>query len=404
MQNIEIDKRVLNTINLLKDNGYDAYIVGGFVRDICLGAKPKDFDIATNATPDQIKSIFKFRCRIIGKRFKLAHIVYKNYIIEVATFRRDAKDANSSKISQNGMLLRDNNYGSLEEDVLRRDFTVNALYYDPISNTVIDFFNGLEDLKLKQLVLIRKPSVSYKEDPVRMLRAIRFMAKLDFSISESDRLSILKYGYLLKDISRARIFEEILKFFHYGNGVKSYTLLAQYNILPILLPMLKRQDKAQFNSIEKIHLLSLSFADKRFKSGKSLNSAFIFSVFYWYGFEQSYSFFKSKGTLDDTECFNRAASPVLSEVAKIFSMSKFNTEVIREIWNLQNLLISKSSNDLKEALRSYRFRAAYDLLILRSLNEGNKYSTEILFWKEMQRLTNREQNIIFEKIANSNMV
>lgn len=231
-------KKVLHRLNKA---GYDAYLVGGGVRDILLGGKPKDFDIATNATPEEVHDLFR-NSRLIGRRFRIVHVVFGREIIEVTTFRGNASNTedhapdDDRKTSEHGLLLRDNVYGTQEEDALRRDFTINALYYCIRDFTVIDFAGGIEDLRNRQLRLIGDPETRYREDPVRMLRAIRFAAKLGFDIEPETEAPIRTLAPLLTHIPPARLFEEVLKLLSAGYGEATYDLLTQYNLLPPLFP------------------------------------------------------------------------------------------------------------------------------------------------------------------------
>ena len=238
----EISENALKVLYRLNKGGYEAYLVGGGVRDLLLGKTPKDFDIATNATPEQIKALFS-NCRLIGRRFRLAHIVFGRDVIEVATFRGHHHQVNTSKHvsaqSDEGMLLRDNVYGTIEEDAERRDFTVNALYYSAKDFTLHDFEGGIEDLAERKLELIGDPETRYREDPVRMLRAVRFAAKLEMTISPRTAAPIRELAPLLQDIPAARLFEETLKLFLAGDGLATYKLLREYGLFQPLFPQVK---------------------------------------------------------------------------------------------------------------------------------------------------------------------
>jgi len=221
------NRNALTVVEKLQRQGYEAYVVGGCLRDLLLGKKPKDFDVATNARPEQIQAVFQRQCRLVGRRFRLAHVMFGREIIEVATFRASHAEHHNEKLakqSEEGMLLRDNVYGTLEQDAERRDFSVNALYYNPQDNTLKDYFNGIEDLKNGKLRLIGDPVTRYQEDPVRMLRSIRFMAKLDMFLDKPSEAPIKSLAHLLKNIPPARLFEESLKLLQSGHGVKTYQL------------------------------------------------------------------------------------------------------------------------------------------------------------------------------------
>ena len=247
----QIDKSALDVLYGLKRGGYEGYLVGGCVRDLLLGLEPKDFDVVTDAEPDQVKNVFKQRCRLIGRRFRLAHVRFGRMMIEVATFRgqgdgdgRKDRFGRKGKLSgparevdDAGRVLRDNVYGTIEEDVWRRDFTVNALYYDIRTFSITDYAGGLEDIKKGQLRLIGDPKTRYREDPVRMIRAIRFAAKLGFKIEKHTEKPITTLAPLLNDVSNARMFEEVLKLFHSGVAIEVFEKLRHYGLFEHLFPL-----------------------------------------------------------------------------------------------------------------------------------------------------------------------
>ena len=272
----DINKHALEVLKCLHQHGYRALLVGGCVRDLFLGKHPKDFDIATNATPEQIKALFR-NSRIIGRRFRLVHIRFGAYIVEVATFRASPVDAKN--IDQSGRLLKDNEYGSLEDDAMRRDFTVNALYYDIADHSVLDMANGLEDIKERSLCLIGDAHTRYREDPVRMLRAIRFAAKLDFSIDKKSAEPIKELAFLLEDIPAARLFDESVKLFGEGASLRVYHLLVQYGLLQQLFPQTHTaiQEADWINTFIET---ALENTDSRVKEKKPITPAFIYAVFF----------------------------------------------------------------------------------------------------------------------------
>lgn len=226
-----IPEHVLKVLYRIQNRGFDAYLVGGAVRDLLLGEKPKDFDIVTNAHPEQVKRLFQ-NSRIIGKRFRLVHVFFGKHIVEVATFRSAA----NPQSNESGMIIRDNQYGTIAEDVWRRDFTINAIYYNIKDFSIVDYTGGLEDLKTKTIRIIGVPSSRFKEDPVRILRAIRFAAKLNFSIPDNLKSQINKYNHLLKDVSKSRILEDFFKFFYTGHATKSWEVLDKTNVLKVFSP------------------------------------------------------------------------------------------------------------------------------------------------------------------------
>ncbi|SBO12014.1 Poly(A) polymerase I precursor [Vibrio mediterranei] len=280
----QISENALKVLYRLNGAGYDAYLVGGGVRDLLLGEQPKDFDIATNATPEQIKKLFR-NCRLIGRRFRLAHIMFGRDIIEVATFRghHQEQEKNVSQQSKEGMLLRDNVYGSIDEDAERRDFSINAMYYNIGDYSIHDYAGGMEDLEDRLIRLIGEPEVRYREDPVRMLRAIRFAAKLDFDIEEDTAAPIEELAPLLRDIPSARLYEESLKLLQSGYGLETYHLLREYNLFQQLFPIIAPHFTEEYSSrTEQVLDLVLDATDERIEEGKRVNPAFMFAAMLWY--------------------------------------------------------------------------------------------------------------------------
>lgn len=363
--------------------GYRALLVGGGVRDLLLGKKPKDFDITTDATPEQVKALFR-NCRLIGRRFRLAHILFGREIIEVATFRghHDEKEQDKQKVkqSQKGMLLRDNVYGSLEEDAERRDFTVNALYYDIADFSLYDFCGGLEDLKQRRLTLIGNPEVRYREDPVRMLRAIRFSAKLDLNISEECAEPIQRLAPLLQDIPPARYFDEVIKLLLAGHGLDTYRLLKEYKLLPMLFPILfndGEDDKAN-KMIEQ----ALIDTDNRVAQGKRINPAYMYAVILWYPLEQRASEMSFESGIELHDAFLLAMNEVLSIQVKSIAIPKRFTATIRDIWMLQQRLPRYGGKRAQRIFTHEKFRAAFDFLSLRARVEQSRDLAELTAWWE----------------------
>jgi len=232
----QMSENAVKVLYRLKKSGYEAYLVGGCVRDLLLGHEPKDFDVATDASPEQVRKVFR-NCRLIGRRFRLAHVHFGREIIEVATFRSsDSNDSQEQKVHEDGRLLRDNVFGSIEDDVWRRDFTVNALYYNIRDFSIIDYTGGMDDHSAGVLKLIGDPATRYREDPVRMLRAVRFAVKLGFSIEPSTEQPIFELAHLLKGIPAARLYDEALKMFLSGKGVQTFEMLRHYSLFEALFP------------------------------------------------------------------------------------------------------------------------------------------------------------------------
>ncbi len=391
-----ISKNALTVVEKLNRNGYEAYIVGGCLRDLLLGKHPKDFDIATNARPDQIQTIFQRQCRLVGRRFRLAHIMFGHDVIEVATFRANHGEQHSenyAKQSEQGMLLRDNVYGTLEQDAERRDFTVNALYYSPKDNTLHDYFNGLEDLKAGKLRLIGDPATRYQEDPVRMLRSIRFMAKLDMFLDKPSETPIRQLAHLLKNIPPARLFDESLKLLQAGYGVKTYRLLREYGLFEQLFPALMPYFTPQGDSFaERMILTALTSTDERVADKLRVNPAFLFAAFFWYPLREKVDILKNEGGLNNHDAYALAGNEILDVFCTALAAPRRHTAVIRDIWFLQLQLTKRSGKVPEKTMMHPKFRAAFDLLVMRAEIEGGEAIELATWWHEYQ-FSNTDQRI-----------
>ena len=350
-----ISDSALDTLKILKKNNFDAFIVGGAIRDILMDYKPKDFDIATNATPEQVRSIFK-KSRIIGRRFKLVHVIYGREIIEVSTFRAKPRQ----KIQMSNGVLKDNEYGSIKEDAERRDFTINALYYDVEDKNLIDFYGGLRDIQDNQLRLIGKPKLRYKEDPIRILRAIRFAAKLKMEIHSETLNEIRSSIDLLKSIPYSRLFDEVMKFFLTGHAQESMVLFKKYNLSNIYFPSLENNNKIFNNFL----LQALENTDLRIKNDQSVSPGFLLAVFLWHDVDELFKKYKKKFP-HPSLALNKAIDDVFHEQARIFPIQKRFSIAMSEIWKLQPKFNSTSSKKIYRLLGHPRFRASYDFLLLR---------------------------------------
>lgn len=386
----DIDDNALKVLYRLHNAGFRALLVGGGVRDLLLGLKPKDFDITTNATPEEVKALFR-NCRLIGRRFRLAHILFGREIIEVATFRGHHDDDNGEdkqkvKQSQAGMLLRDNVYGSLEEDSERRDFTVNALYYDIADFSLYDFCGGMQDLAERKLKLIGDPEVRYREDPVRMMRAIRFAAKLDLEISDECAEPIRRLAPLLQDIPAARHFDEVIKLLLSGQGLDTYRLLKEYKLIQILFPILFKEgedDKAN-SMIEQ----ALKDSDSRIQQGKRVTPAYIYAIMLWYPVEQRAHAISFESGMEYHDAFLLAMNEVLAIQVKTIAIPKRFTATIRDIWNLQLRLPRNGGKRAQRAYHHIKFRAAFDFLELRAKVEQSEELAELTAWWQEYQLHN----------------
>jgi poly(A) polymerase len=373
-----ISDSALDTVKMLKKNNYDAFIVGGAVRDILMGYKPKDFDIATNATPEQVRSIFK-KSRIIGRRFRLVHVIYGREIIEVSTFR--AKPL--QKIQMSNGVLKDNEFGSIEEDAERRDFTINALYYDVENKNLIDFYGGLKDIQDNKLRLIGEPKLRYKEDPIRILRAIRFSAKLKMKI-HSETLNEIKNSMdLLQSVPYSRLFDEVMKFFFTGHSQESMVLFKKYNLSNLYFPSLENDNKI-FNDFL---LQALINTDLRIKNGQSINPGFLLAVFLWRDVDELYKKCKKKFP-HPSLALNKAIDDALQKQARIFPVQKRFSITMSEIWRLQPRFNSTSSKKIYRLLSHPRFRASYD-----SKSEG-------LWWTNFIESNKKNQDLLITNKKN----
>lgn len=384
----------VSIVNKLQQHGFEAYLVGGCIRDLLLGHKAKDVDIATNARPEEIQKIFGRQCRLIGRRFRLAHIVYGREIFEVATFRAEHHTSSNEKISktsETGMLLRDNVYGTLREDAQRRDFTVNALYYDVHRNLIFDFFGGIRDLQAGCLRLIGDPVLRYQEDPVRMLRALRFMAKLDMFLDKASEEPIQKMGILLKHIPAARLFEETLKLLQSGKGFITYELLHKYGLFaqlfPILVPFLTEH---QDSETEKMLAKALKSTDDRIRDNLRINPAFLFAALLWYPLREKIEQLKNEGGLNNHDALMLAANEILAQTCRTVALHRRHTAVIRDIWSLQFQFPKRSSKQVTQIIEHIKFRAGFDLLVMRAEIERGDLIELIAWWHEYQ-FSNAEQ-------------
>ncbi|MCW9709783.1 polynucleotide adenylyltransferase PcnB [Avibacterium sp. 21-586] len=389
-----INKNALTVVQKLQRNGYEAYVVGGCLRDLLLDKKPKDFDVATNARPEQIQAIFQRQCRLIGRRFRLAHVLFGRDIIEVATFRASHSEHNNerqSKQSGEGMLLRDNVYGTLEQDAERRDFSVNALYYNPQDNTLRDFYHGIEDINAGKLRLIGDPVIRYQEDPVRMLRAIRFMAKLDMFLEKPTEAPIKQMAHLLRNIPPARLYDEVQKLLQTGNGVKTYHLLRQYGLFEQLFPTLIPYFTEKHDSFaERMILTALTSTDERIADKLRINPAFLFACFFWYPLREKVEVLKNEGGLNNHDAYALASNDVLDQFAISLAAPRRHTGVIRDIWFLQLQLLKRNGNAPMRVMTHSKFRAAFDLLAMRAQVEGGE-SIELAAWWHEYQFSNEEQ-------------
>ena len=365
INNKKINKFAISIIEDLRKNNFQAYLVGGCVRDLLCGIEPKDFDIATNATPNEIKKIFK-ASRIIGKRFKLVHIYNRSDLIEVATFRSGDDRSNDGSLitDQSGKILRDNIWGTLEQDTFRRDFTINALYYCPITKKIEDHNNGIKHIHEKIIVSIGDPKKRFEEDPVRSLRAIRFSNKLEFKIDKNIKEAIYEKGHLLSNISNARLFDEFCKIFLNGMAEKNFNKLSSFGLNKYLI--LTSPEKNEFTS--RLIIEALRNTDNRLKNNQSVTPGFLMAAVLWPEIlEKSLK----KGAINLRKFFG-SMDQVLRKQQQITAIPRKFHGYIKDIWVLQLKLHSRIGKQPYKTLKHPRFRAAYDFLLLREKAASNK--------------------------------
>lgn len=368
-----ISSNALKVLYRLREAGYQAFLVGGAVRDLLLGVEPKDFDVATNAHPDQVKQLFR-NCRLIGRRFHLAHVRFGYEIIEVATFRaaHTAIDEDNSVdegglrvLDERGRILRDNLYGTIEEDVWRRDFTANALYYNINDFSVWDYVGGVDDARARVLRLIGDPETRYREDPVRILRAIRFAAKLGFTIHPDTKAPIPKLAWMLDGVPPARLFDEANKLFLAGNAHASFELLHEMGITEHLFPELaKALSEAPEGAAAKLLRLGLQGTDERVREGKSVTPAFLFAVLLWPAIQRVTAQKATEGAPQFHELAEAAEAVIARQQSRVAIPRRF-TLPLREIVALQPRFERREGRRALRLLEHPRFRAAYDFLLLR---------------------------------------
>lgn len=369
---------ILDVIDSLMKAGYDAYIVGGGVRDLMLGERPKDFDAVTNATPAQIKQVFGRRCRIIGRRFELAHVHSGREMIEVATFRAPPKKAVTSA---SGMILRDNNWGTIEQDFVRRDFSINTLYYQPRKGEVLDFCDAYQDIQAKKLRLLGDAKQRFEEDPVRMLRTLRFAAKLGFEIDQSI-LDVFtpELTNLLRDVSPHRLYDESQKMFSVGKLMQLLPMSINFKIWHQMLADVPAE-------ITPFIARAAKNTDQRIGQGKSINPAFFYAVLLWQTYLNRLEFYTSKGVIA-AEARAQASIDVLKRQATRTIIPRFAETFIREVWEMQGRLIEPKSQHIVALAGHVRFRAAFDFLLLREVSGDKSTQGMGQWWENYQELSN----------------
>ena len=401
LQRSQFSRHAVSIVERLQSAGYQAYLVGGCVRDLLLGIAPKDFDVATSATPEQVRAEFR-NARIIGRRFKLVHIHFGREIIEVATFRahhseEDQGDTHRSSHNSSGRILRDNVYGTLEDDAQRRDFTINALYYDPVSERILDYANGVHDIRNRLLRLIGDPTHRYQEDPVRMLRAVRFAAKLDFGIEKHTVQPIRDLAKLLREIPPARLFEEVLKLFLSGHGAIAFEMLVDLQLFEPLFPASAQALDERPSYTHTLISQALSNTDLRVKQGKPVTPAFLFAALLWPALPARSLFLQSQG-VPPIPAMNEAAHDLIAEQCQRIAIPKRFTLPIREIWDMQERLPRRSGKRADMLLDNPRFRAGYDFLLLRE-SAGEETDDLGQWWTDYQDAHDSERRDMVRELG-----
>ena len=395
----DISGGALKVLETLTDAGHSAYLVGGGVRDLLLGLKPKDFDVATGATPEAVRGLFR-SSRLIGRRFRLAHVRMGREVIEVATFRAgfDTSAGDPDHVRVDGRIVRDNVYGTLEEDAWRRDFTVNCLYYDHRERTVIDFTGGWADARDRRLRLIGSANERYREDPVRMLRAVRFAGKLGFDIEGDTSRTIYDLAPLIEDMPPARLYEEVVKLFMGGAGRASYELLRRYGLFGHLFPETEACIEAVPDGIGIAGALAgkaLESTDARIRSGKPVTPGFLFAALLWEPVRQDAEACAARG-MSAIQAHDAAGADVIERQIQHVSLPRRFSLMVREIWGLQPRLVNRRGRGAASRLLAHpRFRAAYDFLVLRA-ESGEDVADHAKWWTRFQEADDGERRSMLD--------
>ena len=378
----EFSKSALKVLYRLHKAGFQAFLVGGCVRDALVGLHPKDFDVATDATPDEVRALFS-NCRLIGRRFRLAHVRFGREIIEVATFRAASNHVDDDHAHDDeGRIIRDNVYGSIEEDVWRRDFTCNALYYNIADHSIWDFAGGVEDIKQKHNVLIGDAQQRLREDPVRMLRAVRFAAKLDFTVDKSVSKAIRSQADLLTNVPAARLFDEFLKLFQAGHAERTYDMLRDYGLFAQLFPATD-QEIEQDDAFASFVRAALRNTDKRVAQGLSVTPMFLLGVFFWAPARRLAADLRAEEKMSESQALSLASYELSGQQQRRVSIPRRFTVPMREMIALQPRFTTTRGKRALNLLEHRRFRAAYDFMML--LAEAGQFDPELArFWTDVQ--------------------
>ncbi|MEQ8861595.1 MAG: polynucleotide adenylyltransferase PcnB [Pseudomonadales bacterium] len=375
LQRSQVDGNAVDVVERLEEAGFQAFLVGGCVRDLLLGKAPKDFDVATSATPEQVKRVFR-RARLVGRRFRIAHVRYGRHIIEVSTFRKGlADDEDERDHADSGLILRDNVWGTLDEDAFRRDFTINALYYDPHTEEIIDFVGGLQDLERRRLRFIGDADVRLREDPVRLLRAVRFHAKLGFALDPEIEAAIPELAEHLREIPPARLFDEICKLFVSGKSLEGWNYLSPTRLRWALFPCAPPDDP--------LIALAMNNTDRRIAEDKPVTPGFLFAVVMWRDYEARRNEYLTDHKPAEARAI--AAGETLAQEQLIIAIPRRFSQFVRDVWGLQHRLEERRPRTVASLVEHERFRAAYDFLVLRG-EAGDGVEEAGDWWTRYQEL------------------
>ncbi len=392
----QMSENAIKVLYRLHKSGFKAYLVGGGVRDILLGLQPKDFDVVTNATPEEIKKLFR-NCRLVGRRFRLAHIVFGRDVIEVATLRGHhvESEEKTSKTNAEGRLLRDNVYGSIDEDAERRDFTINALYYDISDFSIHSYGGGLKDLQARTIRMIGDPNTRYREDPVRMLRAVRFATKLDMTIDKATAEPIPELASLLKDIPAARMYEEVLKLFFNGQAENNFNMMRELGLFEPLFPLVDSHlvEDAE-GPITKMMQTIMENTDARVNAEKTVTPAFFYAAILWYPLSQRADDIALESGLSLYDAYYAAMGDVMEQQCRTISVPRRFSTPAKDIWQLQLRFDRNQGTRAFKFIEHPKFRAAYDLLLLRASAEGGNLAKSAAWWKSFVEGGEEQRSVI----------
>lgn len=386
----DISKNALKVLYRLHNAGFQAFLVGGCVRDALLDLHPKDFDVATDAHPDEVKALFS-NCRLIGRRFRLAHVRFGREIIEVATFRAsgDDVDDDDAVLDDKGRILRDNVYGSVDDDIWRRDLTCNALYYNIADFSIWDYSGGVEDIRNRRIVFIGDPETRLREDPVRMLRAVRFAGKLDFSIEKKASKAIHKLAGLLTNVPAARLFDEFIKLFQGGHAMRTFELMWEYRLFDELFPESSAELKED-DAFGEFLRLALMSTDRRVREDKPVTPMFLLGVLFWGPVRRAAARLREREKMSESQAIAIAAYELTGMHQSRISIPKRFSMPMRDMLALQPRFQQTRGKRALKLLENRRFRAAYDFLMLRA-EVGEVDTTLAEFWTDVQTQNEAER-------------